>query len=193
MKQDAASATPPTSWETFLVEVLREEVASREAELDALRASLRYRVGSWALEAFPPGWGTVIFFSRLLRLFLRRRTQKPSGAISGRHRGQSEAQHHANIVVFGRNVPACYAKDDVWQTKNADLIAHRLDMKGSVPGILVVRQVSEKILRRVERARRDHWHVIWYPEETSSTFDPALVAYILAHADEVRIDKGISS
>ena len=66
------------------------------------------------------------------------------------------------------------------------MIAHRLDMQNGKPGLLVIRTLSEVLLRRVERARRHHWRVIWHPEDETQLLDPALMAYMRAHADDIQ-------
>ena len=173
-------------WDIFLVEILREEIASRDAELDALRGSLRFQVGSWALEAFPPGRGTIVFFVRLLRLFLRRRTKRPVAAASNNHPGLNAMMTKASVVVFGHSIPPDIKADNIWLTQDADLVANRLDMKAGEPGLLIIRSLSEKILRRLERARRARWRVVWQPEDETSALDPALAAYIHAHVDDMQ-------
>lgn len=178
-------------WGAYLVEVMRGEVASRDAEIEALRASLRYKVGGWVLEAFPPSRQTAALPVKLLRLFLRRRYPRLPQHTAKEVAPFSAGMRSASTIVLGRNIPHLLQQKnaDLWHTQDEALVARRLDMKGSVPGLLVLRCLSEQILRRLERARQTGWRVIWQPEVESSELDPALEAYVRAHVDEIR-DRG---
>jgi len=183
MSSTSRHDTGNTNCDAYLIEILREEVASREAELDALRGSLHYRVGGWALGAFPPGRGTIVFFARLLRLFLQRRRKGASPTVTAR--GNNAAMLDASTIVFGRSVPSNFGSDSVLHTDDPTLIAERLDKQDGKPGVLVIRTLSEAVLRRVARARRHGWRVVWHPEDDDSMLDPALAAYMRAQADEI--------
>lgn len=182
-------------WDVYLVEVLRGEVASREAEIEALRASLRFKVGGWVLEAFPPSRQTIALPVRLLRLFLRRRNPQLLQHTASEAAPFSAEMSSASTIVLGRNIPHPLEQENanIWHTQDETLVARRLDMKGSVPGLLVLRGLSEQILRRLERARQTGWRVIWHPEAEPAALDPALEAYIRAHVDEIRdFERGIA-
>jgi len=174
MKQD---------WSSYLIEVLREDVVSCEAEIQALRSGLRFRVGGWILEALPPGPKTIGVFLRLLRLYLKRRGGPPATTHEDKAPGLDDAARRASVVVFGSGMPD--SDEDVWQTEDADLVARRLDLGGD-GAVLVIRTPAQQVLRRLVRAQQAGWHVIWYPESESLEADPALVAYARAHADECR-------
>lgn len=178
-------------WGAYLVEVMRGEVASREGEIEALRTSLRYKVGGWVLEAFPPSRRTIALPVKLLRLFLRRRNPRLRQHTAREAAPFSAEMRSASTIVLGRNIPHVIEQENanIWHTQDEALVARRLDMKGSAPGLLVLRSLSEPILRRLERARHTGWRVIWHPELEPAALDPALEAYVRAHVDEIR-DKG---
>jgi len=91
----------------------------------------------------------------------------------------------ASTIVFGRSVPANVRGDSVFQTEDPALVAGRLDRNDGKAGLLIIRTLSEAVVRRVARARRHGWRVVWHPERVCDELDPALAAYMKAQADEI--------
>ena len=171
-------------WQNYLVQVLREDLSSCEAELQLLRNSLRYRVGGWMLEALPFGPKTIAVIFRLLKLYAKRlildgRTgSAPSGFAK-----QSEVDGLSNFVVFGHSVPSGMPEKGVWKTDDPHLICRRLDSSERC-GTLVLRFPAQQVLRRLERARLAGWHVVWCPEVANFDGAVSMTRYASTHADE---------
>lgn len=169
----------------FLLDIAREEAASKEAELQSLRNSLRYRVGGWILEAFPPGLRTFFVLWRLTKLYLirlhgRGTTGKPRSNLV-----LSVEALQATTLMLGATLPDEVGNiDGFWSTENAELMALRLD-SGPIAHTLILRRPSCSVLRRIARVKLGGAKVIWWPEVS---VDPgtALVAHIRTHADQCR-------
>lgn len=167
------------------LDIARQEAASKEAELQSLRNSLRYRVGGWMLEAFPPGRRTIVVAWRLIRLYLalrrgRRAASKPQNQLV-----LPDESRSASTLVLGTAFPAAIqGEDHLWRTDNAQLMALRLD-SGAFAKTLIVRVPDGVVMRRIERARLQGTKVVWWPE-SSTAADSALISYIRTHADECR-------
>ena len=175
--------------QAYLLEIAREETAAKDAELQGLRNSLRYRVGGWMLEAFPPGRRTIFVLGRLAKLYLARRHSGVStGTTIGNLALPEDALRSTTLVLDYRGALKIDNKLELWRTDNARLMALRLD-SGSIATTLILRQPASEILRRLARAKLGGAKVVWWPE-SSTAFDPALVAYIRAHADECRDEVG---
>lgn len=170
---------------TYLLDIAREEAASKEAELQSLRNSLRYRVGGWVLEAFPPGRRTLVVLWRLARLCIARMRGRATAARASANLVLPEEALKSETLIHGSTVPEEMAGSGaVWRTDNAGLMALRLDA-GPAATTLVVRRPSGEVLRRIARAKLDGTKVIWWLEDSTEA-EPALVAYARAHAHECR-------
>ena len=165
-----------------LRDVLHEELMSRDAELEAIRNSLRYRVGGWVLEALPLGPNTILACIKLLKLYFKR-ISKDSPDITIPKSENTILM--SPVVVFGRESPKGVEWEDVWCTLDATLVGERLDREGAA-GTLVLRNANVQVLRRLQRSRNLGWYVIWYPEEKESVSMnlKALTDYAKAHADK---------
>jgi hypothetical protein len=179
---------PPESVDlsSYLVEALREDVTSLEAELEMLRASLRYRVGELVLQmAVSPMRSGVRTLRRLARLLIgaRRRAVGSGGAPLARD--LPDAAIKARVVVLGQSLPDSHGLGrELWMTEDVDAVCGMIDA-GVVGDRLVLRQAVPALLRRLERARVTGWRVLWWPEPESDQL-PALAAYARAHCDESR-------
>ena len=168
-----------------LLEIARQEAASKEAEIQTLRSSLRYRVGGWMLEASPPGIRTLAVFWRLFLLYVAlRRGQKPANKAA-REPALSAVALRSSVLVLGTSVPAeLQCLDRLWHTEDPKLMALRLD-SGAIATTIIVRRSCSEVLRRIARVKLQGAEVLWWPE-ASPNIDPALIAYIRSHADECR-------
>ncbi|MDP5211155.1 hypothetical protein [Microbulbifer sp. 2205BS26-8] len=167
-----------------LLEVLREEVASCEAELEEVQNSLRYKAGGWIIEAFPLGSNTISACLKLARLYLSQSKKRSTTATSTL---SSKSSYHTRsapeVVVLGRKLPATLCTKAVWCTEDIELLTRRLD-QDNINGILVLRKPEIQVLKRVERLRLMGWYIIWSPQEKSLLDSEELVAYVKAHADQ---------
>jgi hypothetical protein len=171
--------------QSYLIDIAREEAASKEAELQSLHNSLRYRVGGWVLEGFPPGWRTFVVLWRLTRLGIARMRNRDVTAKASANLVLPEEALKSATLIHGATVPVEIADTGaVWRTDNSRLMALRLDA-GPTANTLVVRLPAGEVLRRIARAKLDGTKVIWWPED-SADVEPALVAYARAHAHECR-------
>lgn len=169
-----------------LLDIALQEAASKEAELQSLRNSLRYRVGGWMLEAFPLGRSTLVAAWRLIRLYVALRHGRGAANKLLAQLALPEESLRASTLVLGTAVPvAIQGADNLWHTTSAELMALRLD-SGASAETLIVRVPDGMALRRIARARLQGTKVIWWPE-SSTVADPALISYIRTHADECRV------
>lgn len=170
---------------SYLLDIAREEAASKEAELHSLRNSLRYRVGGWVLEALPPGRRTLVVLWRIINLYLVRLRGRATAEIDAANLVLPVEALQTKTLMFGATLPEKAGKvDGVWSTENAKLMALRLD-SGSAANTLILRRPSSVVVRRIARAKLQGTKIIWWPE-ISADLNPALVAHIRAQADECR-------
>ncbi len=171
--------------QSYLLDIAREEAASKEAELHSLRNSLRYRVGGWMLEVLPPGRRTFVILWRLGKLYYTHLRGRRTLGNSSANISLPEEALCSTILVFGSAIPDEVASiSGLWHTDSTKLMALRLDSGGRVT-TLILRKPACEVLRRLARVKLDGTKVIWWPE-ASADFDPALVAHVRAHADECR-------
>ncbi|WKD51454.1 hypothetical protein [Microbulbifer spongiae] len=167
-----------------LLEVLREEIASCESELEGVRKSLRYKVGGWVIEAFPFGSNTISVCFKLARVYLSRIKKRSTAATSA---FPSKDSYHtrslSKVVVLGSKLPTNLCAKAAWCTEDVELLTRRLD-QDNLGGILILRKPDIRVLKRVERLRLIGWYVIWSPQKESLLGSEALVAYIKSHADQ---------
>jgi len=169
-----------------LIDALRADLAAREEEVRRLRDSARYRAGGWLLAAWPPGRETLKLVPRLLRLFWgksRRAVKKPS---IRKMLGTGDTFDAASVLVLGAcegGLPSLKAK--AWQTDDVVSMARRLDA-AKTPGTLILCRQDPEILRRLARLRMMGWQVFWHSACKKDEDDPALRAYLRAHALEYR-------
>lgn len=168
------------SFSKYLNEALIEDLATREAELQDLRNSLRFRVGGIVLEAFPPSLRSFKAIWKLVRMYQNRPGKK--GRVE-----RGKLPSHAlqeSVVIFGSSSFPDETEVDGWVCEDENLVAQRLDL--GEKGTLVMRRPASMLARRLARVKLQGWRVIWWPEDGASDFDPALVEYIVGQADEVR-------
>jgi len=185
---EPAKVSEPVDLSIYLVEALREDVASLEAELDVLRGSLRYRVGDLVLQmAVSPMRSGLRPLHRLVRLLLGARRRAAGSSIVAAVRDLPDVVSSAPVIVLGRAPPEHHSLGpDLWITDDVEAVCRRID-SGVVGDRLVIRRAEPAFLRRLERARLAGWRVTWWPEPGPGDA-PSLALYARAHADECRED-----
>ena len=173
------------NFQSYLLDIAREEAASKEAELHSLRSSLRYRVGGWMLEALPPGLRTLVVIWRMTKLYLVRLHSRGTAKKREANLMLPVEALQTTTLMLGAALPEAVAfVDNVWRTENAKLMALRLD-SGPTANTLILRRPASEVARRIARTKLDGTRVIWWPEALGDP-NPALVAHIRAQADECR-------
>ncbi|WP_417530284.1 hypothetical protein [Marinobacter lipolyticus] len=178
-------------WQGYLIEALKEDLNSREAEIDSIRNSLRYRVGGWVLEAWPPSHRTVVIMVRMLVAFIRLKKRKNivTGKASRSADGAISGGQNVEFVVYGHCVPEVYAGERAICSDDPAALVVLLD--SDMPaGTLVLRLADQAISRRVERLRLSGWRIVWWPEGVETGEESPQVQYLSAHADECRAGSG---
>jgi hypothetical protein len=172
---------------SHLLAIMREEIASRESELDAIRKRSRCRLGKWAIESLLLRWSSIAMLFKFLPFYLKRRG-KHSGAAFLWHQKPTlpKAAMQSRFVVFGECAPNVIADDEAWVSEDAELVASRLD-SDSASAILVIRKPNQAVLRRLERAKLQGWQIWWAPEKAVD-MDIAMAAYAVSHADKCLVE-----
>ncbi len=171
----------------YLVKILKEEVSSRDSEMAALRSSLRYRVGGWVLEAWPPSYRTLVIMARMVVAFIRlkRRGSSSRATVPRSLTVPEQTESFTNVVVFGTQVPDPFKVEGTVCFDDPAALIALLDTEQPA-GTLVLRVADQAAIRRVQRLRLNGWRVVWWPEESSGVGEPSLACYLSAHADECR-------
>jgi hypothetical protein len=165
----------------YLNELLREEIESMQADAQALRNSLRYRVGGVVLEAFPPSLQSFPALWRLVRLYRQRSSRSVnqptvSSSVSVALPEEALSATHLMLASAGAPIPGG------WVTEHPHQLALRLD-RGPAVAELTLRKAAVPVTRRLARLKAQGGRLVWWPEP-GVAHNPALVAYIEAHADE---------
>jgi hypothetical protein len=173
------------AYQRYLIHALCAEVASKEAEVQAVRRSLRYRIGEFAIEAWPPSYRTLAIIVRISYALLRRKVRNLDIRLNDK---ASIPQFPLNgcrssILVFGCQAPSTLENGDVFSQSDPGSLSYVLD-SGRAPGTLVIRIVDQAIVRRISRLRLEGWKVVWLPENECDERDAALVAYLKTHVDD---------
>lgn len=165
-----------------LQNLLLAEIESRQQELDALRSSIRYRLGDEMLQALPLSWRSLRVLPRLYALFrtYRRNLISRSRAEVAATTELTVQASSASVIYYGE-APAESLSTAWWCSDPVALVA-RLDM--APVSQLVLREISEPIARRLGRLQRQGCRVIWWPLGPE-TGDP-LQQYVQSLADECR-------
>lgn len=178
-----ASSKLKDDWQSYLIEALREDLKSRESEITALRNSLRYRLGGWVLEAWPPGYRTVVVAARfaVALIRLRKGAKKSGSGRSLRHWDENQSRCGHEVLVFGKQCPDSWSAYKALCLDNASEVAAYLD-SSSKPSTLIVTRSNQAIARRIERLKLEGWSVFWHRNPSESCTDP-ISHYIAAHSE----------
>lgn len=171
----------PASW-IQLQSLLLAEIETRQQELDALRSSIRYRLGDEMLQALPLSWRSLLVLPRLYGLFRTyRRNLIPRSRKAGVAKTALTVQASNASVIYYGGAPAESSSAAWWCSDAAALLA-RLDM--APVSQLVLRHINEPIARRLGRLKMQGCRIIWWPEEEQA--DSLMENYVRALADECR-------
>lgn len=135
-----------------LVDLLRSEIESAHAEADAVRSSIRYRLGDVLLQALPLSFRSLGALPQAVLLLLNHRRQISMGMPVGTALSNSNLSAEAlrcSAVVFDPELPCSRVFDGVWHTNDEGLLLLRLDTSAVVH--LDLYRVTEPIARRVAR------------------------------------------
>ena len=170
-----------------MIDLLREQVKEAEQELQALRSSLRYRIGDIVLQALPLSWRSVRVLPRLLTLYKRRHSAVGgAGAISTHTSNLPQSALLTTGLGLGTGLEST---SQCWATTDAALMALRLRADAPVTS-LVLRSLSVPIVRQLARVQQNGGKVIWWPDPNVQ-HSVELEAYVVALADECRL--GVAS
>lgn len=135
----------------YLNELLREEIESVQADAQALRNSLRYRVGGVVLEAFPPSLHSFPALWRLVRLYRQRSSRlvnQPtvSSSVPVTLPEEALSATHLMLASTGASTPGG------WVTEHPHQLALRLD-RGPAVAELTLRKAEVPVIRRLARLK----------------------------------------
>ncbi|WP_137088530.1 hypothetical protein [Ectopseudomonas oleovorans] len=165
-----------------LQSLLLAEIESRQQELDALRSSIRYRLGDEMLQALPLSWRSLRVLPRLYALFRTyRRNLIPRSRKAGVAKTALTVQASNASVIYYGGAPA-ESSSAVWWCSDAAALLARLDM--APVSQLVLREINEPIARRLGRLQLQGCQIIWWPSLPEAV-DP-LQRYVQSLADECR-------
>lgn len=171
----------------YLIRLLQEEAESARIEVSAIRNSLRYRVGGFAVQAFPPSLRSLRPLSQLIRLFLlRRKDAQPVKAVSSL---SLVVNMQAPLWMLSSAHELDSENTSVWITDNVGLLVQCAD-KTTETKTLVLRVLSTAVLQRIARLQLQGWHIIWDPQ-LDVEHDAAMTAYIVSSANEYRLGGAI--
>lgn len=161
----------------YLIRLLQEETAQTQAELDSIRNSLRYRAGSLLVEAFPPSRRSFSALRGLLCLFLQQVRSDQAVSTTSSLGRLPEAALNAETLVFTDSASIVGGQHvGAWITSDAFQLAAVLD-ETQRPGILVLQQLDQIVLRRLGRWQALGGRVVWQPLP-GEAYPPVLLGYL---------------
>lgn len=165
-----------------LQSLLLAEIESRQQELDALRSSIRFRLGDVMLQVLPLSWRSLQVLPRLYALFRthRRNQGRRSRPEPTTQTALTSQALGASVIYYGKEAvegvsAACSFTDPV-------ALVARLDM--APVSQLILRDISEPIARRLGRLQLQECRIIWWPSVPEA--DDPLQQYVRSLADECR-------
>ncbi|CDM40284.1 hypothetical protein [Ectopseudomonas oleovorans] len=167
----------------YLVELLREEAASARGQAEALRASLRYRLGSLLLQLWPPSLQSFNALWRFIRTYRKGGNGRSASGRSAAFVGVPAQARAFDVWALG---VALQEGEQVfeWPEAQAQQLACCLDNER--PAVLILGILTPALCRRLARLRLSGCKVHWRPA-LAVEHDPALLAYALAHMDGERL------
>lgn len=165
-----------------LQNLLLAEIESRQQELDALRSSIRYRLGDEIMQVLPLSWRSLLVLPRLYSLFrtYRRNLGRRSRAEVATTSALTAQALNASVIYYGK--VSAESLSAAWCCADPVALVARLDM--APVSQLVLREISEPIARRLGRLQLQGCRVIWWPPVPEAG-DP-LQQYVRSLADECR-------
>lgn len=149
-----------------LIRLLRAEVDSLRAESEALRGSIRYRLGDLMLQGLPLSFNSFRIIPRFFRVFLAYRRSILLGRPFG---GSPSAVSVVPVptlccaqLIFDPTLPDSLVLNGVWQTNDEGLLVARLD--ALPPSYLELHALSENIARRLARLKSQGCRIECYAD-----------------------------
>ncbi|KJU78803.1 MAG: hypothetical protein C0452_10780 [Pseudomonas sp.] len=166
-----------------LQNLMLAEIESRQQELDALRSSIRFRLGDVMLQALPLSWRSLQVLPRLYALFRthRRNQGRRSRPESITQTALTSQALGASVIYYGKEAVEGVSAAACSFTDPVALVA-RLDM--APVSQLILRDISEPIARRLGRLQLQECRIIWWPSVPEA--DDPLQQYVRSLADECR-------
>jgi hypothetical protein len=165
-----------------LQSLLLAEIESRQQELDALRSSIRYRLGDVMMQALPLSWRSLRVLPRLYALFrtYRRNLGRRSGPEASTKTALTPQALGASVIYYGK--APMQGMSAAWCCTDPVALIERLDV--APVSELILCEISEPIARRLGRLQLQGCRIIWWPS-LPETDDP-LQQYVRSLADECR-------
>lgn len=178
--EDNGSISPAARMQ--IQSLLLAEIESRQQELDALRSSIRYRLGDVMMQALPLSWRSLRVLPRLYALFstYRRNLALRSRSDMASRTALASQALGASVIYYGKDTAE--GMSTAWCCADPEVLVTRLDM--APPSQLILREISEPIARRLGRLQLQKCQIIWWPS-VPETADP-LQHYVQSLADECR-------
>lgn len=167
--------------DVFLKSLLQAELEQVRAEVDSLRASIRYRLGDLMLQGFPLSWRSLKVLPRFFSLYRTYRRNTSTRIFSERLVSQLPAEALVCRTLLLTRDPRC-AIETLWATSDAVALASRLDIAPTSE--LTLRFVTESVARRLGRLKMQGCRIIWWPEGEQA--GSVMESYVRALADECR-------
>lgn len=171
-------------YEDQIIELLRAESEGARSEVEALRASLRYRLGDLLLQVLPLSWRSLYILPRLLmfyRTYKRNRMKVESNKLY-EAASQISIDLKCSCLIFAQSVAETEWDRGACRTDDSAVVQARLD--AGPLSRLVLGKVDEQIVRRLGRLKLQGCEIIWCPEAPET--DSAIEHYVRALADECR-------
>lgn len=169
-------------YNSYLIRLLQEEVESARADASAVRNSVRYRVGGLVIQALPPSVKSLRALRQLIQLLLARRKSSPITGSAALITADLAVNNQAPKWVLSLANDNDGGNAGIWVTNNAQLLAEHAD-KTAEPKILVLRELSTVVVRRIARLQLQGWHIVWHPQPHTE-YDAAMLGYVVSIADE---------
>lgn len=156
------------SAKTHLIRLLQADVESARAETEAMRSSIRYRLGDVLLQALPLSFRSFRVIPRLLALLLTHRRNvrsTRSAAVTAEHLPAGAFQ--CSDVVFKPTLSQwLIVGNNSWETNNEAALLARLDA-GPVKR-LTLYAITEPIARRLARLQWQGCVVVLHVSDKNS-------------------------
>ena len=152
----------------LLLDILKTELDSARAETEAVRSSIRYRLGDVLLQALPLSFRSFRVVPRLLALLLtHRRNVRSTRSVAVTAEHLPVAAFQCSDVVFKPSLSQwLIVGNNSWETNNEAALLARLDA-GPVKR-LTLYAITEPIARRLARLQWQGCVVVLHVSDKNS-------------------------